>query len=251
MKYALFICSMLFSASVFAQANQGRVIEVAPFSMISTHGDIICLDPFGTNQPKGTVGGCNLYIDNASADLISAQSEIGGRGVVQANHKVEISFTNLSTVNQTIGVELKTGSSFAGGFDIPNAATTINAYTRTTAAITNGVQLPMNMPDFVLAPGASGRVTWYSVCSTVTRRCCMEMNSNGTPLTSCNAHNEYPAGIQAVHIYQDSLWAFRIRVRESRGAVSATLSTFVHRHNGRKDKTNGDYNAMINGGRPF
>ena len=251
MRFLLLIHSLLFSASALAQASQGRVIEVAPFSITSTHGDIICLDPFGSMIPRSLPGGCRIYGDNASADLVSTWSESGGIGVVQANHKVEMSFTNLSTVNQTISVELKTGSSFTGMFHVPNPTTSIGGYTQSTTQIVNSVQLPMTMPDFVLAPGASGRISYYSVCSTMTRRCCMEMNSNGTPLTSCSAHTENPTTVQAIHIHQDSLWAFRIRVRESRGAVSATLSTYVHRHYGRKDKTNGDYNATINGGRPF
>lgn len=185
---------------------------------------------------------CRRYIGFPTADLVPTGTENLEQGVMQANHHVYISLSNLSSVVQTIDISVLPGSTFNATFyGLPSPV---------TRTMGNGVSPAFTAGGIALAPDQSTVVEFMSICSYAYNRCCLQAVGAVNVGPNCMANNE-PSANAAYGVARASSWNFEVRVREARGAVAGSITTQVHRHGGMKDKSQGETIIMLNGGRPF
>ena len=223
--FILIFCSI----SSFAFAS--RVVQPPPLSFITVHG--------GSGIAANPAQVCT------TADMLVA-SNYNASGVDHAQHDINVALKNISSIDQTVEIDLLNGSlvssANSGGttYGIPQV---ISPTAPSLAVPTGGYTI---WGPTVIPANGSTLVTVGYACSSSS---CMISPINGPIPADCSS---FAGAAPQVCILQSSYTLLKITVLEDRGAMLANITTIAHRGCGNVDHyLTPPPSLAVNGGRPF
>jgi hypothetical protein len=216
------------------EANAARSIKIVPIRVYTAHG--------------GRIGGTGCFTADMEPAWGVPPASIADMGVSNSSQRLSLVLTNLSTINQTVTLTAKAGSSVllanSGG-----SATAVGSITGANPILA----ADWSSPAFVIPAGGSLNGEVEARCND--SQCGIQWNpNNGNPSSMIFGTNPPAscAGTPQICLVQETNLTLSLSVAEDRGGIQGHIFASAHRCNGLKDHFLAPPPSIaINGGRPF